>query len=79
METTDNPPRPKELRISKSQMKITFITFFEIKGIHFEFILYGQKVNQAYYVEILKRLLEAVRRKRPNYGPNFWILHHDNA
>jgi hypothetical protein len=30
-------------------------------------------------VEILKRLREAVRRKRPEIWPNDWILHHDNA
>jgi hypothetical protein len=36
-------------------------------------------INQAYYVQILKRLHVAVRRKRPELGPNDWILHHDNA
>jgi hypothetical protein len=36
-------------------------------------------VNQAYYVEILKPLLEAVHRNMPEFWPNDWILHHDNA
>jgi DNA-binding IscR family transcriptional regulator len=46
-------------------MKAMLITFFDIKGIvHFEFISQSQTVNQAYYEQILKRLLEAVRRKR---------------
>jgi hypothetical protein len=36
-------------------------------------------MKQAYYVEILKRLHEAVRRKRPELWPNDWILHHDNV
>jgi hypothetical protein len=36
-------------------------------------------VNHASYVEILKRLLEAVNRKRPELWPNDWILHHGNA
>jgi hypothetical protein len=35
-------------------------------------------INQAYYMEILKRL-HAVRTKRPDLWPNDWILHHDNA
>jgi alpha-L-fucosidase len=39
----------------------------------------AKKVNQAYCVEILKRLREAVRRKRPELWPNDWILHHDKA
>jgi hypothetical protein len=61
-------------------MKTVLITFCGIKGIvHFEFIPQGKTVNQAYYVEILKRLYEAVPRKRPELWPNDWILHHDTA
>jgi len=42
------------------------VTFFDIKNsVQFEFILQDQSVNQAYYVEILKRLCEYVRIKRP--------------
>jgi hypothetical protein len=36
-------------------------------------------VNQAYYVEILKRLCEIVHRNKPELWPIVWILHHDNA
>jgi hypothetical protein len=61
-------------------MKIMLITFFDIKGIvHFEFIIQGQTVNQAYYVAILKRLREAVLRKRLELCSIYRILHHDNA
>jgi hypothetical protein len=31
------------------------------------------------HVQMLKGLHEAMRRKRPELGPNDWILHHDNA
>jgi histone-lysine N-methyltransferase SETMAR len=54
---------------------------FDIRVIiHFEFVPEGTAVNQAFYVEGLKRLIDAVRRKRRE----FWrdrslILHHDNA
>jgi hypothetical protein len=64
----------------KSQLKTVLITSFGIRSIvHFEFILQGQIVNKAYYVEILKWLHEAEHRKRPELRPNDWILHHDNV
>jgi hypothetical protein len=44
-------------------MKSVLIAFLDIKGtVHFEFISQGKTVNEAYCVEILKLLREAVRR-----------------
>jgi hypothetical protein len=52
-------------------MKTMLITFFGIKGtVQSEFIPQGQTVNQTYYVEILKRLREAVGIKMPERLPN---------
>jgi hypothetical protein len=66
--------------MSKSQMKAVLIIFFDIKDIAlFEFTPQGQTVNQAYYVEILEHLHEAVRRKRPELWNSIWILHHDRG
>jgi len=48
--------------------------------VHYEFVPTGQTVNQVYYLEVLKRMREKVRRKRPElFANNSWILHHDNA
>ena len=48
--------------------------------LHYEFVLTRQTVNQVYYLEVLKRLREKVRWKRPElFANNSWILHHDNA
>jgi hypothetical protein len=46
----------------------------------FEFIPQGQAGNRAYYVEMLKPLREAVRRKGPEFGPTIafftMTMHH---
>jgi hypothetical protein len=62
----------KRSRMLKSEVKTMLINFFVTKRfVQFKFIPRGQTVNQAYYVEILKQLHEAVRRKRLNFCPNF--------
>ena len=57
------------------------IVFFYWKGIvHYEFVPRGETVNKQFYLNVLKRLREAVRRKRPEvWTNNTWMLHHDNA
>jgi hypothetical protein len=45
--------------------------------VHFEFNPQGQRVNQVYYVEILKQLHKAAYRKRPEFWPSDWNLHND--
>jgi histone-lysine N-methyltransferase SETMAR len=51
----------------------------QMKIVRFEFLEQGRTVNQHFYLEILARLREAVRRRRPQLWPDAWILHHDNA
>ena len=53
---------------------------FNIRGIvHYEFVPTGQTVNHVYCLEVLKRLREKVRWKRPElFASNLWVLHHDN-
>ena len=52
--------------------------FFDIRGImHWEFIPPGQTVNQEFYLEVLRRLRENVRRKRPElWRSGGLFLHH---
>jgi len=65
----------------KSNIKTMLIAFFDIDGlVHHEFVPTGQAVNKGFYKTLLQRLLEAVRRHRPEkWHSGNWILHHDNA
>jgi len=74
-------PWPKKARQVRSNFKSMLICFFDQKGIvHKEFVAPGQTVNAAFYVKVLRCLLENVRRKWPDQWQNdTWLLHHDNA
>ena len=74
-------PRPKKASQSRSHVKSMLIIFFDCEGVvHNEFVPRGQTINKEYYVEVLERLRDAVRRKRPRFwSSGDWLLHHDNA
>lgn len=76
-----NSPRPKKCRQVRSSIKVMLIVFFDFYGlVHYEFVPKGQTVNQVFYKQVLERLREKVRRKRPEaWKSKSWILHHDNA
>jgi len=64
-------PRPKKTRQVRSNIKSMLISFFDQKWIvHKECVPPGQTVNAAFYVEVLTRLREFVRRKRPDQWRN---------
>jgi hypothetical protein len=75
-----NSLRPKKVRTSRTQVKTMLVCVFDHKRVvRYDFIAQGQTVNQQCYLEVLTRLRESVRRKRPGIWPDKWILHHDNA
>lgn len=78
---TSSSPRPKKARQVKSNIKAMLICFFDVRGVvHSEFVPQGQTVNQAFYLEVLKRLRNSLRRKRPDlWQSGDWFFHHDNA
>jgi hypothetical protein len=62
------------------QVKTMLVCFFDHKGmVHHEFIAKRQMVKQQCYLEVLARLQEYVRKKRPGLWHDKWILHHDYA
>ncbi|KAJ4441881.1 hypothetical protein ANN_11741 [Periplaneta americana] len=74
-------PRPKKARQVRSKIKVMLTVFFDVRGIvHHEYAPEGQTVTKEYYHDVLRRLRDAVRRKRPDmWTANNWHLHHDNA
>ncbi|GFV44165.1 histone-lysine n-methyltransferase setmar-like protein [Trichonephila clavipes] len=39
-----------------------------------------ETVNNEFYLDVMRRLREAIRRKRPVlWAPSSWMLHHDGA
>ena len=57
------------------------VCFFDQEGIvHREFVPPGTTVNADFYCDVLRRLRENVRRRRPQKWRNQnLIIHHDNA
>ncbi|CAK9799943.1 Mariner Mos1 transposase [Anthophora quadrimaculata] len=77
----ENEPNPKKPRQSRSKIKVMLTVFFDYHGVvHSEFLPDGQAVNKEYYLSVMRRLRENIRRKRPDlWKNNSWFLHHDNA
>ena len=76
-----NSPRPKNARQVKSNVKTMLTCFSDAKGIvRKEFVPPGQTVNQTFYLDVLRRVRNSVRRKRPDMwrSGEGW-LHHGNA
>ena len=67
--------------MNRSKIKAMLVVFCDRKGIVLhEFVPCGQMVNKQFYQEVLARLRDAMRRKRPVLWENqTWMLHHDNA
>jgi hypothetical protein len=57
------------------------IIFFDYEVVvHNGFVPQGQRVNEEFYLEVLRRLRESIKKKRPeSWKAKRWVLHHDNA
>lgn len=76
-----NEPKPKKPRQNRSKVKVMLTVYFDYRGVvHQEFLPPGQTVNKEYYLGVMRRLRESIRRKRPElWKNNSWFLHQDNA
>ena len=65
--------------MNKTRVKSMLIIFFYSKGIvHKEFVPPGQTMNQTFYLQVLERLRNRVRRVCGEIAYK-WFLHHDIA
>jgi len=63
-------PRPKKGRQVRSKTMVMLLAFFDSEGIvHHKYAPDGQTISKEFYVEVLRRLRDSVRRKdRKNGG-----------
>jgi histone-lysine N-methyltransferase SETMAR len=73
-------PRPKKIERVQSKVKVLLTVFFDYRGIvHHSYAPEGQTINEEYYLEVIRHLLDAVRRKRPDlWTSHNWKLHHSS-
>ena len=72
----------RHVRTSQDLAELQPAEMIDANGIvHKEFVPPGRTVNQQFYLKVLKRLRDSVRRKkRPEmWSRGDWFLHHDNA
>ncbi|GFV26915.1 HTH_48 domain-containing protein [Trichonephila clavipes] len=69
---TPGSPRPKKARQVRSKIKVMLIVFFDADGlVNFEYASQGQTMNKELCLDVMRRLREAIRRKRPCCGRPF--------
>ncbi len=73
--------RPRKSRTNRSTRKTMMTAFFDHQGlIHVEFLPHGETINAAAYRQVLARLREQIRKKRPQlWNDHSVVIHHDNA
>ena len=71
--------RRRRGKVGATSVMLT-VFFFDHDVVHHEYAPPGQTITKDYYIEVLRRLTDAVRRKREQlWGSGDWHLHHDNA
>ena len=72
--TSKTSPRPKKACQVRSKIKVLLTVFFDASGVvHHEYLPEGSTVNQTYYIEVLKRLRDAILQPiQPSELVSFW-------
>lgn len=73
-------PRPKKFKSSRSTKKIMATVFWDTQGVILvDFLQDRATIDSETYVNTLRKLKEALRKKRPLKDIHSIKLHHDNA
>lgn len=73
--------RKKKTLQAKCNVQTMLICFFDANGIvHSEFVPQHQILDQVFYLDVMERLRNSVRDKRPDFWQSGeWFFHHDNV
>ena len=73
--------RPKKAKRTLSKKRVILITIFDSIGlINHEFLPNWQTVDSDFYIQVIRRFREKLRKKRPEmWKSGDWILQHDGA
>ena len=78
--TSKTSPRPKKACQVRSKIKVLLRVFDASGVVHYKYLPEGSTVNQTYYIEVLKRLRDAIQQKRPElWRSGDWFFHHDSS
>lgn len=68
-------------KANRSNMKTILTVFFDHQGIvHHEYAPQDHTINTQHYLNVFKRLREAMKKKRPHlWKSGNWLLHHDDT
>jgi transposase len=74
-------PKAQKAQRVRSKVKVLLTVFFDYRRIvHHSYAPAGRTINKEYYLEVIRHLRDAVRRKKPDlWASRNWQLHHDNA
>ena len=74
-------PRPKKARQVRENVNVSLTVFLYCNDVvYHEFISQARTVDTEYYLEVMRRMREAIRQKRTELWKNqSRILHYDNG
>lgn len=76
---SDSPP-PKKAKAIPSAGKVMATVFWDARGIIFvDYLEKGKTINGEYYANLLQRLSDEIKKKRPHLAKKKVLFHHDNA